>query len=71
MSETEFLNWVRGPGMQISLAVFIVGMIYRVLENYILGRKRSLAEARGSEWSHGFNTMWRRSFTSAKLTTRG
>ena len=71
MSETEFLNWVRGPGMQISLAVFIVGMIYRVLENYILGRKQSLAEARGSEWSHGFNTMWRRSFTRAKLTTRG
>lgn len=71
MTETEFLNWVRGPGMQIALAVFIVGMVYRVLENYLLGRKQSLAEPRGSEWSHGVATMWRRSFTQAKLTTRG
>ena len=71
MTETEFLNWVRGSGMQLALAVFIIGMVYRVLENYLIGRKQSLAEPRDSEWSHGFGTMWRRSLTRSKLTTRG
>jgi len=71
MTETDFLNWVRGTGMQIALTVFLVGMIYRLLENYLIGRKKSLAEPKGDEWRHGLNTVWRRSLLHSNLTTRG
>ncbi|MDH3694954.1 MAG: hypothetical protein OER96_10330, partial [Gammaproteobacteria bacterium] len=71
MTETDFLNWVRGTGMQIALTVFLVGMIYRLLENYLIGRKEMLAEPKGDEWRHGLNTVWRRSLLHSSLTTRG
>lgn len=71
MTETDFLNWVRGTGMQIALTVFLVGMIYRLLENYLIGRKKSLADPKGDEWRHGLNTVWRRSLLHSNLTTRG
>lgn len=69
--EQEMLLWVRGPGLQIAAAVFVIGMVYRVLHIFMLGRKKSLAQARGSEWSGGLRTMWRRSFVTTKLSARG
>ncbi len=71
MTETEFLNWVRGTGMQIALAVLLVGMAYRLLGNYLIGRKRPLADPKGSEWGPGMATVWSRSFPRLELTTRG
>ncbi|MDX1409435.1 MAG: hypothetical protein R3330_14910 [Saprospiraceae bacterium] len=71
MSETEFLTWVRGPGMQISVSVFLIGIIYRLVQNISLGRKQNLAEPRGSEWGPGFVTIWRRSFFHPGMTYRG
>ncbi len=71
MTETAFLNWVRGAGMQIALAVFLAGMVYRLLENYLIGRKKTLADPKGDEWRHGLTTVWRRSFPNPNLTTRG
>lgn len=65
------LLWVRGTGLQIATAVFVIGMVYRMLHIFMLGRKKSLAEARGSEWSGGFRTMWKRSFVTTKLSARG
>ncbi|MDH3280871.1 MAG: hypothetical protein OEQ18_07055 [Gammaproteobacteria bacterium] len=71
MMEIEFLNWVRGPGMQIALAIFLIGMAYRLLENYLIGRAKMLADPKGDEWRHGVNTVWRRSSAHPNLTTRG
>ena len=57
MSEIEFLNWVRGPGFQIAVIVFIAGIIIRFAEILLLGRKANIAEAKGSEMSGGLRTI--------------
>jgi len=57
MSEIEFLNWVRGPGFQIAVIIFIAGIIIRFAEILLLGRKTNLAEAKGSEMSGGLRTV--------------
>ncbi|MBK9161269.1 MAG: hypothetical protein IPM27_06860 [Nitrosomonadales bacterium] len=69
--DPELLLWVRGTGLQIAAAVFVLGMSYRMLHLLMLGRKRSLAAPRGSEWSGGLRTMWKRTFVSTKLSARG
>ena len=61
MSEIEFLNWVRGPGFQIAVIIFIAGVIIRLGEILLLGRKTNLAEAKGSEMSGGLRTIVTRS----------
>jgi nitrate reductase gamma subunit len=61
MSETEFLLWVRGPGLQGATIIFALGMAVRILEILILGRKPDLAEARGSALAGGLRTMVTRS----------
>ncbi|MCK4833477.1 MAG: hypothetical protein KAT12_01830 [Gammaproteobacteria bacterium] len=62
MTEIEFLNWVRGPGFQIAVVIFIAGIIIRFAEILLLGRKTNLAEAKGSEMSGGLRTIVTRSF---------
>jgi nitrate reductase gamma subunit len=71
MDAQELLIWVRGMGLQIAAAVFVVGMVYRMLHLLLIGRKPSLAEPRGSEWAGGLRTMWQRSFVLPKLSPRG
>jgi len=61
MSEIEFLSWVRGPGFQIAVIIFIAGVIIRLGEILLLGRKTNLAEAKGSEMSGGLRTIVTRS----------
>ena len=61
MSEIEFLNWVRGPGFQIATVIFVAGVVIRVAEILLLGRKANLAEAKGSEMSSGLRTIVTRS----------
>ena len=62
MSEIEFLNWVRGPGFQIAIIIFVAGVIIRFAEILLLGRKPNLAEAKGSEMRGGLRTIVSRSF---------
>ena len=62
MSEIEFLDWVRGPGFQIAVIIFVAGVIIRFAEILLLGRKPNLAEARGSEMRGGLRTIVSRSF---------
>jgi nitrate reductase gamma subunit len=57
MTETELLIWVRGPAFQIATLIFVVGVIVRVLEILLLGRKGNLAEARGSAMTGGLRTI--------------
>lgn len=69
--DQELLLWIRGTGLQIASAVFVLGMSYRMLHLLLIGRKKSLAAARGSEWAGGLRTMWRRSFVLPRLSPRG
>ncbi len=57
MNEIEFLSWVRGPGFQIATVIFVAGIIIRLGETLLLGRKANLAEAKGSEMSSGLRTV--------------
>ena len=61
MSAMELLNFARGPALQVSLVVFIIGMLIRLLEIGLLGRKKDLSEARGSAMSAGIRTIFSRS----------
>jgi nitrate reductase gamma subunit len=61
MSEIDFLNWVRGPGFQIATIILVAGIVIRILEILMLGRKANLAEAKGSEMSSGMKTIFTRS----------
>jgi nitrate reductase gamma subunit len=65
MSEIEFLNWARGPGFQYATIIFVAGVVIRIFEILLLGRKTSLAEAKGSEISSGLRTVFTRSIPDA------
>ncbi len=65
MTEIEFLSWVRGPGFQIATIIFVAGVVIRILEILLLGRKANLAEAKGSEMSSGLRTVFTRSVPDA------
>ncbi len=66
----DLLAWVRGPAFDAALAIFIVGVIWRLIELLMLGRGVSLAEPRGPEFPAGLRTIVLRSWPSAaKLKT--
>jgi len=60
MTEIELLSWARGPGLQIATVIFVGGIVIRIFEILMLGRKANLAEAKGSEMSGGLKTMFTR-----------
>lgn len=62
MNEVEFLSWVRGPAFQIASVIFVAGIIIKLGEILVLGRKANLAEAKGSEMLSGLRTIVTRSF---------
>ena len=49
MTEAELLMFARGPGLTIATFVMVAGIVVRLVEILMLGRKANLAEARGSE----------------------
>ena len=70
MTETELLTWVRGPGFQIASIIFAAGITLRVVEILMLGRKKNLAEAKGSEMSSGLRTIVSRTVPDATTFKR-
>ena len=70
MSETEFLLWVRGPAFQVATIIFLLGVVVRILEILVLGRKPDLAEARGSAVAGGLRTIVSRSFAERATLQR-
>jgi nitrate reductase gamma subunit len=70
MSEIEFLNWVRGPGFQIATIIFVAGVLIRIAEILMLGRKTNLAEAKGSEMRSGLRTIVTRSLPDSRTFKR-
>jgi nitrate reductase gamma subunit len=63
MNAMELLTWARGSGMQIAVAVLLLGSLFRVSGILFLGRQTDLAEARGGTWIPGLRTVVRRSWT--------
>ncbi|CAK0752324.1 conserved membrane hypothetical protein [Gammaproteobacteria bacterium] len=77
MNELQFLSWVRGTGLQIAVTFFLMGMTWRLIEIYTLGRKVSLAESRHVSGASGWHTIYRRflppkgMFQSSPITYAG
>ena len=70
MTEIEFLNWVRGPGFQFASIILVAGVVIRLFEILMLGRKANLAEARGAEISSGLRTIFTRSIPTHETFKR-
>jgi len=70
MNSAEFLLWVRGPGLQIATVIFLIGMVLKLLEILLLGRKKNLAVLRSSGVVEGFRTIFTRSLPADKNTMK-
>lgn len=68
MSADDYLMWVRGPGLEIAAIIFIAGMVIRLFEILLLGRKKNLAKVRSSGIGAGFKTIVRRSIFRDSFT---
>lgn len=60
MSEVDLFLFVRGPLFHTALSIFIIGIIIRLFEILMLGRKPDYAEARGSAVQGGLRTIFSR-----------
>ena len=60
MTAIELLNWARGPVLQFSLVVFIIGMLIRILEIWLLGRKKDMSQPRSTGIAAGMRTVFTR-----------
>jgi nitrate reductase gamma subunit len=56
----DFLLWVRGPALDGALAIFVIGVLVRLLEIFLLGRALDYAEPRQGELAPGLRTLFRR-----------
>ena len=70
MNEMQFLTWVRGPGLNIAIGIFLLGTILRLFEIYSLGRKRDIAVPRSRAGASGWHTVFRRSLPGPGIMQR-
>ena len=56
----DLLMWARGIGFQIAIAVFVFGVVLRLVEIFALGRKADVAPAKGDAVSGGLRTIFTR-----------
>lgn len=61
MNEIQFLTWVRGQGLDLAVGIFLLGVLWRLIEIYSLGRKKDLAAPRHVSGASGWHTLYRRS----------
>jgi nitrate reductase gamma subunit len=66
-SAFDLLMWARGPGFDIAIVIFIGGIVLRVVEIIVLGRKTDLAPAKGNALVQGLKTIFTRSVPRAGL----
>lgn len=57
----DFLLWVKGPAFDIALFIFVAGIIIRIFEIIILGKKTDLSEPRSSGTRAGLRNIVSRS----------
>ncbi len=60
MTSADFLLMVRGPAFHLATAIFIFGILWRILEILSLGQPREHAAVRALGISGGFRTIVRR-----------
>lgn len=70
MDYNEFLNWTRGTALQVALMIFIFGVTLRLLEIYLLGRKKDYFVSRGSRFSGGMRTIFSRFWVDKAILHR-
>jgi hypothetical protein len=61
MTQLQFLTWVRGTGLNLTLTIFVLGVVWRLLEIYGLGPKKDLSAPRRTPGASGWHTIVRRS----------
>ncbi len=57
----DLLMWARGTGFNIAIAIMAAGILLRVVEILVLGRKKDLAPAKGNAVVQGVKTIFTRS----------
>jgi nitrate reductase gamma subunit len=68
MTETEFLLWVRGTGFTLASGILLFGVLLRLFEILLLGRKTNLAALRASGTGAGLRTIFSRSLPADGAT---
>lgn len=67
MTTMELLTWARGDALEIAATIFFVGMVFRVVTIFLLGRKKDLSEARvENSGMYGLRTIFARSLPDFK-----
>lgn len=61
MTATDWLLWARGPAFEIATIILVMGIIIRLIEILMLGRKENLAAPKGSATAGGWRTIATRS----------
>lgn len=56
----DFLLWTKGPAFEWAIAIFALGLMARLLEIFIIGRRPNYAEPRAGEWGPGLKTVFTR-----------
>ncbi len=70
MTDLQFLNWVRGTGLNIAVTIFLLGVLWRLVEIYSLGRKPDLSAPRHTPGASGLHTVFRRSLPPPGMLKR-
>ncbi len=70
MNELQLLTWARGPGLDIAVGIFVLGVLWRLIEIYTLGRKKDLAAPRRAAGASGLHTVFRRSLAPPGMLKR-
>lgn len=70
MTGMEFLDLTRGPLFQFSMFIFVAGVIIRLLEILMLGRKPDLSEPRQGEMVPGLKAIAGRSLPAEGMFKR-
>ncbi|MEJ2058994.1 MAG: nitrate reductase [Gammaproteobacteria bacterium] len=65
------LDFARGPGLQWSLTILVLGILWRIAGVLFLPRKRDLSEPRGTgTWRGAIGTIFSRSWPNAAFRSR-
>ena len=70
MTDLQFLTWVRGTGLNIAVTIFLLGVLWRLVEIYSLGRKPDLSAPRHTPGASGLHTVFRRSLPPPGMLKR-
>jgi nitrate reductase gamma subunit len=70
-SSMDFLLWVRGPAFNVAVAIFVIGVVARLLETLLLGRAPSHSEPKGSQVGPGIAEIFKRSVPLPDIVKRG